>query len=176
MPRASVKENKNIYQLAREEYGEKTDKGYISRQEAAELLEFISDEKIEKIENQGVAPHPDEVLMMAKKYKKPTLCNYYCSKECVIGSQYVPEIQIKDLSQIVLEMLNSLNGIDKKKQRLIEITVDGKIDDDEIEDLIAIQDQLEKISITVETLQLWVEKMRVSGLIDEEKYNAVKEK
>ena len=169
MGRASVKENKNIYQIVREDL-------CLTREKASELLEWISADKLEKIENQGVVPHPEDVLLMSEKYKKPTLCNYYCSKECAIGKKYVPEIKIKDLSQIVLEMLSSLNGIDKKKERLIEITADGIITDNEIEDLIEIQDQLEKISITVETLQLWVEKMRASGLIDEEKYNQMKNK
>ena len=32
--------------------------------------------------------------MMSKKYKQPDLCNYYCSQECPIGKQYVPEIQM----------------------------------------------------------------------------------
>lgn len=169
MGRASVKENKNIYQIVREDL-------CLTREKASELLEWISADKLEKIENQGVVPHPEDVLLMSEKYKKPTLCNYYCSKECAIGKKYVPEIKIKDLSQIVLEMLSSLNGIDKKKERLIEITADGIISDDEIRDLIEIQEQLEKISITVETLQLWVEKMRASGLIDEEKYNQMKNK
>lgn len=169
MGRASVKKNKNIYQIVREDL-------CLTREKASELLEWISADKLEKIENQGVVPHPEDVLLMSEKYKKPTLCNYYCSKECAIGKKYVPEIKIKDLSQIVLEMLSSLNGIDKKKERLIEITADGIITDNEIEDLIEIQDQLEKISITVETLQLWVEKMRASGLIDEEKYNQIKNK
>lgn len=44
---------------------------------------------------------------MAEKYKRPSLCNYYCSRQCPIGQQYVPEIEIKELSSIVLEMLAS---------------------------------------------------------------------
>ena len=82
----------------------------------------------------------------------------------------MPEIQIKELSAIVLEMLASLNAVNKKQERLIEITADGKIDNGELEDFIAIQDQLERISVTVETLQLWSEKMLLSGAIDLEAY------
>lgn len=169
MGRASTKENKNQYQLIREELG-------LSREKASELLETIPPERIEKIENERSCPHPDEVLVMSQKYKKPSLCNYYCSNQCPIGKEYVPEVQVKELSAIVLEMLASLNSVSKTKDRLIEIAADGVISDDEIEDFIYIQNELEKISITVETLQLWAERMLANGLIDAEAYNARKKK
>lgn len=123
MARVSTKENKTIYQLTRE--GLK-----LTREEASELLETMSPERIEKIENERSMPHPDEVLLMSDKYKQPGLCNHYCANQCPIGQQYVPEIKIKELSQIVLEMLASLNSMNKQKDRLIEITADGKITDD----------------------------------------------
>lgn len=115
--------------------------------------------------------YPEDIMIMAEKYKSPDLCNYYCSKQCPIGRHYVPEVKIKDLSQIILEMLASLNSMNQKKDRLIEITSDGQIASDEIEDFVRIQKELEKISVTVETLQLWVEKMLATGKIDSEKYN-----
>ena len=169
MARVSTKENKNIYQLTRE--GLK-----LSREAASELLKVIPPERIEKIENERSLPHPDEVLVMSDKYKQPSLCNYYCANQCPIGQEYVPEIKVKDLSQIVLEMLASLNSVSKQKDRLIEITADGKISGDELEDFIFIQEELERISITVETLQLWSERMIATGVIDEEQYNAYKKR
>lgn len=169
MARVSTKENKNIYQRTRE--GLK-----LSREAASELLETIPPERIEKIENERSLPHPDEVLVMAEKYKQPALCNFYCANQCPIGQEYVPEIKVKDLSQIVLEMLASLNSMNKQKERLIEITADGQISGDELEDFIFIQEELERISITVETLQLWSERMLATGMIDVEQYNAHKSK
>lgn len=168
MARRSTKENKNIYQKTRETLG-------LTREEASELLETMAPERIEKIENERTSPHPDEVLLMSEKYKQPNLCNYYCSNQCPIGQQYVPEIKVKDLSQIVLEMLASLNSMQKKKERLIEITVDGHISEDELADFIFIQQELEKISIAVETLQLWSERMLATGAIDPEQYQAYQE-
>ena len=169
MARVSTKENKNIYQLTRESLK-------LTRESASELLETISPERIEKIENERSLPYPDEVLAMAEKYRQPSLCNYYCANQCPIGQEYVPEIKVKDLSQIVLEMLASLNSVSKQKDRLIEITADGKISGDELEDFIFIQEELERISITVETLQLWSERMMAIGVIDEEQYNAYKKR
>lgn len=167
MPRVSTKENKTIYQIKREELG-------LSREKASELLEIIPPERIERIESGKYTAHPDEVIVMANKYQAPQLCNHYCANECEIGKQYVPEIRIKDLSQIVLEMLASLNSIKKRQERLIEITADGLIDDEEVEDFIQIQEDLEKISITVETLQLWAEQKLASGEIDLVTYTAAK--
>ena len=168
MGRKSTKENKNVFFQAREALG-------LTRDEASELLDGISADRIERIEYDN-PPHPDEVLRMADKYNAPELCNHYCAKYCDIGKQYVPEIRLKDLSQIVLEMLASLNAMQTKKDRLIEISADGSIDGDEIEDFVYIQEELERISITVETLRVWAEQMLSKGLIDIDAYNACKSK
>ena len=165
MARKSTKENKNIYQRTREALD-------LTREEASDLLVTMSAERIEKIENERSMPHPDEVLLMSDKYKQPALCNHYCANGCPIGAQYVPEIKIKDLSQIVLETIASLNSMQKTKDRLIEITVDGCISGDELSDFVHIQDQLEKISVSVEMLQLWCEQMLDTGAIDREQYEA----
>lgn len=169
MGRISTKENKNQFQLCREEMG-------LSREKASELLGWISPERIEKIENEKSLPHPDEVLAMSEAYKVPRLCNYYCANLCPIGQEYVPEVKVKDLSQIVLEMLSSLNSVRKKQERLIEITADGEITNDEVKDFVNIQQELERISLTVETLQLWSERMLATGVIDIDAYNACKNK
>lgn len=169
MARASTKENKNIYHKTRESL-------QLTRETASELLQSLTPERIEKIENERSLPHPDEVRIMAEKYKQPALCNYYCANQCPIGQQYVPEVKMKDLSQIVLEMLASLNSMGRQKDRLIEITVDGKITGDELEDFIRIQEELEGISLAVETLQLWSEQMLANGMIDKQQYDAYKRK
>ena len=134
----------------------------------------IQPERLERIENGKFPITPDEVMLLAEIYGEPTLCNHYCSKECPIGEKYVPEVKVKDLAQIVLEMLSSLNSMKKSQERLIEITADGTIDDDEIKDFVFIQKELERISITVETLQLWVEQMLADKKINIEKYNQIK--
>lgn len=167
MARKSTKENKNIYQRTRESL-------HLTREEASELLVTMAPERIEKIENERTMPHPDEVLLMSDKYKQPALCNHFCANQCPIGAQYVPEVKIKDLSQIVLETLASLNAMQKKQERLIEITVDGRISGDELKDFIFIQEELEKISIAVETLQLWCEQMLDTGAIDPALYSSLK--
>lgn len=159
MGRKSTKDNKNIYQTSREAKE-------LTREAAAEQLEFISADRIEKIENERSNPHPDEILAMAKCYANPFLCNYYCSHECPIGQQYVPEVEAKDLSVITLEMLSTLNLLSREKDRLIDIAADGKLSADEIPDFIRIKDELENMSLAIDALKLWVENTIVSGEID----------
>lgn len=168
MGRISTREKKNEFQKAREEKN-------LTRSRASELLGGISQERIVRIESGEYLPTPWEVLQMSKAYGKPELCNKYCSGMCEIGRQYVPEIQMKELSSIVLEMLANLNAVSRMKERLIEITYDGKIADGEIRDFLEIQDILEKISVTVETLQLWSENMIASGQINKEEYARIKQ-
>ncbi|MBR4183563.1 MAG: helix-turn-helix domain-containing protein [Lachnospiraceae bacterium] len=160
MGKRSIRENKNIYQLSREALD-------LTREQAGELLEFISPDKIEKIESEKMLPHPEDVLAMSKAYKTPQLCNYYCSHECPIGQIYVPELQMKDLSGIILEMIATLNRINKEKDRLIEITADGQITEDEYEDFKKIRSELSKISMSVDTLSLWVDKSIADGKISD---------
>ncbi len=141
---------------------------------ASALDNPIQPERLERIENGKFPINPEEVMLLAKIYGEPTLCNHYCAKECPIGEKYVPEVKVESLAQIVLEMLSSLNSMKKKQERLIEITADGVIADDEIKDFVYIQKELERISLTVESLQLWVEQMLADKKINMEKYNEIK--
>ena len=43
----------------------------------------------------------------------------------------------------------------------MEILEDGKVDDNEIKDYEKISEELEHISMTIEALQLWCEKMKL---------------
>lgn len=159
MGRKSTKENKNIYQTSREDAG-------FTRENAAEKLVFLSADRIEKIESEKSLPHPDEILAMADCYKNPSLCNYYCSHECPIGQEYVPEVKAKDLSQITLEMLVTLNTLVREKDRLMEITVDGEITQDEIPDFVKIQEDLDDMSLAIDSLKLWVDNTIAAGKIE----------
>ena len=159
MGRASTKENKSVYQLTREELK-------LTREKASEMTGFMSPEHIEKIENGKINVQPDDVMALAECYKSPKLCNYYCSNECPIGKKYVPEVQVKDLAQIAIETLNSLNRINREKDRLLEIIEDGKVTDDEISDFVSIKKTFDKISLSVNTLQLWVDQAIADGNLD----------
>jgi transcriptional regulator with XRE-family HTH domain len=158
----STKENKSIYQICREEAG-------MTREEASEAMKFVSDSRIEKYESGKSPVQPEEVLAMAKAYRKPALCNYYCSHECPIGQEYVPEVKAKDLAQIVLQTVATINSLEKAKDRFIEITADGHITDDELDDFVRIEGGIKEIGSAADSLSLWMDNTIATGKIDKEK-------
>ena len=160
MGKRSTKENKNIYQLSRENRD-------LTRDGAEELLGFVSADRIEKIESGKALPHPDEVLAMETAYRNPELCNYYCTHECPIGEKYVPEAKLKDLSQITIEILASLNAMEKEKNRLIEISVDGRVNDFERKDFDVILEKLNTIDRSIQAMRIWIEHAANTGKLDE---------
>ena len=163
MGKSSKKENKTIYQIARENLG-------LSREKASELT-GIEPSKIERIENEKLSKIDTyDVVAMADAYKEPKICNYYCVNECPIGMKYVPEVKIETLKDITVEMLASLEALDLQKTRFLQIARDGKVDENELEDFVFIQKELEQISMAVEALQIWSEKMLAEGKIDVVKY------
>lgn len=151
MGRKSTKENKSVYQLKREELG-------LTREEAGELIGGLSDDRIEKIESGKSPVHPDEVLLMAQAYRSPELSLHYCSQECPIGQKYIPPLHPLELEKTVLEILDMLNRLSRRKDRLISITSDGVITEDERPDLDQICSELETLSVSSRTLKLYMEK------------------
>ena len=154
----SKRENKTVYQLRREDLD-------WSRAKASEMT-YISESRLEKIEAGKTIATPEDIVAMAKAYKAPELCNHFCVNECAIGD--VLEISLterKGLAKIVLEVLTTLNLLDKEKDRLIEIAADEQISDDEMADFLEIQTQLEHISATADSLKLWISDAVSSGTI-----------
>lgn len=168
MGRISTKENKTLYQLAREKMG-------LSREKASEIT-GIEPSKIERIENGKLLQiSPYDVYDMAEAYKEPLICNHYCSNDCPIGMKYVPEVKMESLKDITVEMLASLNSLEKQEERMLEIARNGKVEENELEDFVFIQKELEQLSAAVDSLRIWSERMLATGSIDEKRYKALME-
>lgn len=150
MGKHSIRENKNIYQQCREAQG-------LTREKASEQMDCVSASRIEKIEYDLQEPTPFDVVQMADCYKRPDLCNYYCSHKCAIGARYVPHVEVSDFPTIVLETIACLNDLSSHTNRLIEIGRDGKISDDEMRDFAIISKKLDEISLAVDALNLWID-------------------
>ena len=158
MGKVSVKENKNIYQIARENLG-------LSRAAAADKMyeHGLTEYRLVKIEDGTVKIQPEDVVAMSKGYNEPELRNHYCCHECPIGKIDAPEVIYKNnVHEILVNMSVSLESVNKSKLRLMEILADGKVDADEASDFDKISEELEKISMTIEALQLWCEKMKTN--------------
>lgn len=166
MGKISTKENKSIYQITRDE-----ELGY-SRAKAADIIaeidggkySYLNENRLVKIEDGTVAIQPLDVVAMSKAYGKPELRNYYCCNECPIGEIDTPVVSgTNSIHEILVNMTVSLESVNAKKVRLMEILADGIVDSDEINDLNKILEELEKISMTVEAIQLWCEKMKIQN-------------
>ena len=164
MGRKSTRENKTAYQIAREKKG-------LTIEKAGELIDGITSDRIAKLENGSVHVQPEDVVLMAECYKAPELCNYYCTHECAIGEKTVEEIEIKSLSQIAIETLNSLNKMTRLKDRLLEIVEDGRVRPDESDDFLIIKSTLDKIAASVNALQLWVDGQIADGKLDRKMFS-----
>ena len=165
MGRKSTRENKSVYQLAREEQG-------LTLEKAGDLMDGISSERIQKLESGNAQVQPEDVILMARCYKAPELCNYFCTHECAIGRVTMEEVSVKPFSQIAVETLNGLNRMNRQKERLLEIVEDGRVRKDEYEDFRVICDTLDKIAASVNSLKLWVNSQIARGGIDADEFSA----
>ena len=135
----------------------------LTREEASELLEFISPSRLEKLESATTTVQPEDVLAMARAYKEPRLCNYYCTHECAIGKKNVPILEQKELPQIAIEMVNSISNLNTAKEKLLQIAEDGTVTEDEYADFTVLKQQIDKLVIAADTLQLWLDKASATG-------------
>ncbi len=156
MPKVSTNPDKPLYTIVREGLG-------LTREKASECIKCITADRIEKIENGRLIARPDEILAMAEAYRAPAIINFYCTHDCDIGGKYINEVKPKELSQIAIETLNSLNKLNQTRDRLLEIVEDGTITEDEYADFKEIKCNLDKIAHAVESLQLWLDESIAAG-------------
>jgi hypothetical protein len=162
MGKRSVKENKNIYQQSREAAG-------LSREAAESIMTFVSADRIERIESGRSAPHPDEVMQMERGYKNPELSNYYCTHECPIGMKYVEQAELKELPQLTVELLSALHAMEKERDRLIDISVDGRVNSTERKQFNIILNKLTVLDRAIRGMRIWIEDAINTGKLDQEK-------
>ena len=159
----------NRYREIREKLG-------LSREQASELLETIDPSKLERIESEKQPPSADDVRIMAEKYGAPEIMNFFCASQCPMGKKYVPRVEYDELENTVLKIVASLNSMNSKKDKLIEIAEDGSISEDELIEFINIEKELLRVSMAISKMEIWIEQMLTSGLIDRDKYEALKDR
>ena len=159
MGRKSIRENKSIYMLTREQHG-------LTREKASEEIDGISPSRLEKLESGRTTMQPEDVVMMARAYKEPALCNYYCTHECAIGRKNTPELVEKELPQIAIEMVNGISRLYERREMLLHIAEDGTVTEDEYEEFAQISQMIDKLVISAGTLDLWLEKAAATGEVD----------
>lgn len=169
-----MSENISFGEYLRIKRQEETD---LTREQAANET-TISYSRLEKIERGLLTANAQDVVELAELYKLPDLCNYYCSSECPIGRD--PDSIISrpintELSAIALSLLNSIKKLNDQKDRMVEITVDGKIETEELRDYFKLHNSLREISDIAASLSLWMRKQILEGHVDAVEYDQIQE-
>ena len=159
MGRRSIKENKSVYMIAREKNG-------LTRERASEKIDGISASRLEKLENGRTTMQPEDVVMLARAYKDPMLCNYYCTHECAIGKRKTPQLEEKELPQIAIELVNTVSRLHQHKDEILQIAEDGRVSEDEYENFTSLKETINKLIVSAQTLDLWLEKEIAQGRVD----------
>ncbi|WP_031557719.1 hypothetical protein [Lachnospira multipara] len=152
----ATKASDNKYYIARYNAA-KTNPDFESREAASEVL-GIDRTRLARIELGNVEPYPEEVLLMSKHYNAPELTYNFCSSECPIGRLTMKSVEISSFDRLSLKILGSLNDIDQLRNSIIDISADGKVDIEELEEFQSILTSLENISNNAKALQLWAMK------------------
>lgn len=100
---------------------------------------------------------PDMVVKMSDLYSAPELRNFYCTEMCPLGCE-MPKVSVEDLDRITLRALSSLKNVGKVKDKLLDITEDGIISEDEEADMKEILESLEELEQISQSFRIWAKK------------------
>ncbi len=137
-----------------------------SREGAAELLGVsVSSLADYELGNTKVIP-VDKIVLMADLYNAPELKAWYCSSECPIGRSFpMPSSDLSTVERTTLNLLRQLrqDDVEQVREKLIDITADGVISEDERVDLADILAYLDKLIKAAGELRLIGQKAMNGG-------------
>lgn len=135
---------------------------YTNKDGETTQFNYLNYDKLIKLEREPEKSKPIDIIGLSLAYNKPEIRNHYCCHDCEIGKIDAPVVEdASNIHKILVNMAVSLDSVNNQKLRLMQILEDGRVDDNEVNDLNKILDELEKISMTVEAIQLWCEKMKI---------------
>lgn len=102
---------------------------------------------------------PDKAVRMAELYNAPHLLNYYCLKQCPIGKNKPLSEEVLPIERVTVKLMKGtkLELLDDMKDRLMDIAADGKVSEDELDDLQEITAYLEDVAKTINELKIITE-------------------
>ena len=132
MGKKSTRDNKSIYQISREEAG-------MTREEASEVMQFVSDSRIEKYETRKSPVQPEEVMAMAKAYKKPMLATMNSLEKAkdrfieITADGKISEDEFADFAKIEKGVEEISMAADSLSLWVNNTIASGKIDEEKLE-------------------------------------------
>lgn len=135
----------NIYKNARKSAG-------MMQEKAAQLLNVSVDSLRDYEQSQRPVPS-DVASAMCDVYQAPYLAVQHLRLSSELGKRVVPEIQLKDLPEAVLSVLAAVQRFIVKRDAMIEIVADGKIDEDEQAEWDNIIDRMNDLNVAMNNMR-----------------------
>lgn len=158
MGRKASKATDNIYYMARNSAANENEI-YSSREKAATKL-GIERSRLARIELDQIEPYAEEVDVMACAYNAPHLCTDFCNNICPIGIRKLEEQtkarEPESIERLVLKFLSSTQSMENISKMLVEITQDGRVDNDEIRDLQDVFKAMDTVSANLDAIKMWI--------------------
>ena len=125
-------------------------KRYDKSQEQLAEEALLTRDKLGDYERGKLTPSPEDIVNLSRNLNGRRLCRWYCYAECPVGKEIgllpVDAMEEEILSTTMMKIMNELN---KLKQidinRLIEISMDGKIDKSELSDYNTLRNSLAEL-------------------------------
>lgn len=160
MARDAQKATGNVWYDARMRAAEWNDK--LRSRDGVEAELGISVDALRRIENGVNKVMPVEhAVLLADLYNSPELRNYYCLHECPIGQARALSAESHDIDRVTVKLLKrtTLDDLVKVRQKLLDIADDGRVDDDEVDDLIEVVEFFKELQRTTSELETICEKV-----------------
>ncbi|MBQ8319134.1 MAG: XRE family transcriptional regulator [Lachnospiraceae bacterium] len=158
MGRKASKATDNIYYIARNKAAQDNE-AFSSREKAAAKL-GIERSRLARIELEQIEPYAEEVDVLATAYNAPQLCTDYCNNICPIGIRKLEEqakaTEPESIERLVLKFLSSTQSMENISKILVEITQDGRVDNEEIQDLQDVFKAMDTVSANLDAIKMWI--------------------
>lgn len=159
MGRKASKATGNIYYIARVQAAEKN--GVFTSREKAALQLGIERSRLARIELDKIEPYAEEVLIMAREYNAPYLCEDYCNNICPIGMARIlgntkKKIRTDSLERLSLRFLSSVQSIDDISKKLVNISMDGQVTEEEYESFHKVLRSLNEVSENIKSIKAFI--------------------
>lgn len=107
----------------------------------------------------------EKAVLMADLYKAPELLNHYCLHECPIGCRQPISDEVLDVDRITVKILRnlSLDRLKEIRQKMLDISYDGIVSEDEKPDLQEVVEYLEETSRSISELKILADKLLNGG-------------
>ena len=168
MSKYATKANENVFYLARSEAAKFND-SLASREGASEML-GTDRTRLARIELGSQDPLPEDVLLMADLYKRPELCNHYCTKICPIGRKTMLPMIDGTMSEMAIKLYCGAHDMDEPAEKFLRMMADGKLDAMETEELKQIVPEIEGFTNILQSWLLIAKKQLEGGERIEKKW------